>query len=64
MVTSLLKEVSHIFQRMVTDPPQDDHPLTVEWSPPLPKMIIPFPRMVTHHFQDVQIDLEFDPSAA
>ena len=36
---------------------------TVEWSTTIPAMVITFLRMVTHHFQDGQQNLEFDSSA-
>ena len=42
--------------------PQDGHPPTVEWSTIIPGMIITFSKTVTHHFQDGQLDLEFDSS--
>ena len=49
---------------MAAHHPQDDHPPTVEWSPTIPEMVIPFPRMVDHHFQDDQIDWGVDSSTA
>ena len=37
---------------------------SVEWSTNIPGMVITFPRLVTHHFQDGQLDMEFDSSEA
>ena len=45
--------------RMVTH-----HSATVIWATTIPRMVIIFPRTVTHHFQDGQLELEFDSSAA
>ena len=36
----------------------------IEWSTNIPGMVITFPRLVTHHFQDGQLDMEFDSSEA
>ena len=49
---------------MVNHYTQDSHALAEEWSTTIPGMVINFPKTVTHHFQDGQLDLEFDSSTA
>ena len=44
--------------------PQDGLALTVDWSTTIPGMVTTFPRTVTHHYHDGQLDFEFDSSAA
>ena len=49
---------------IVAHHPKHDHLVAVKWLPTMPGMVITFPRTVTHHFQDGQLDLEFDSSVA
>ena len=49
---------------LVKHHPHDGHLQTVEWPTTIPGTVITFLRTVNHHFQDGQLDLEFDSCAA
>ena len=63
-IPSMGNTIQRLIQRYGCIPSQGWSTTKNRIATTIPRMVITFPRTVTHHFQDGQLDLKFDSKAA